>query len=254
LEGARAGFAAMLCEKPLCLTIEQARDLSAITVPIAVLHGYRQMWGPQKIRQMLVAGELGEWITVEGRYWQSSAAERAGQPASGSWKNDVALSGPSDVLVDLGSHWLDLMLFFLGPPEGGKVWRSYANAEASHRDTHVHLTLEYGSRRAFGSISKTVHGATNDLEVLVVGSRQSAAWSFLRPDEIVLGTGRSRRILVRDVPHLGSRQAPYHALGWLEGYVEITRQLLYRTVGRPTEPYPDAASSIAAVEILERLH
>ena len=41
------------------------------------LHGNRRMWGPQTIVRMIAEGEIGDVISIDGRYWQSSAAQMA---------------------------------------------------------------------------------------------------------------------------------------------------------------------------------
>lgn len=258
LEADRAGFAGIACEKPACISEAEATLLRKVKTPTAIFHGFRQMWGPQTMREMIASGDLGELISVEGRYWQSSAAERAQKHdqsggVSTSWKNDAGMIGPSDTLLDLGTHWADLAVFLLGqPPARVSGWASYVNAEQPHRDTHVHLLLETPSgTRAFGSISKTVHGATNILEMTVIGAKRSLSWSMQNPDELLIGEGRDRRVLTRKSNDLGSQKAPFHGMGWLEGYIEITRQLVIQVAGLGAHrPYPDLHGSAELVRQL----
>lgn len=255
LDAERAGVAAVLCEKPSCATVEQARQLKGVRVKSAVLHGYRMAWGPQTLRQLIAGGELGDVFCVEGRYWQSSTAEKALQDVAVSpsnWKNDVALSGPSDVLLDLGTHMVDCLNFLYGSlPENMAGWKSFSNAEAKHRDSHVWMELAYpGGKRAQASVSKNVHGATNRFEVTVMGSRGSASWAFLQPDEIWLGAGKNLRRLTRAESGLGSRQAPYHAMGWLEGYIEIARRLIDDAFFGKPSAYPTVKENAALIEQL----
>lgn len=248
LEAERAGFARIFCEKPACAARRDIKALREVKVPVAVFHGYRLQWGPQTLKAMIRAGELGELIAIEGRYWQSSAAERAlaGAAPSG-WKNDLRLSGPHDVLLDLATHWTDLAIFLMGQrPNTSSVRTWKTNAEARHRDTHVHVALEFSKgRRALGSVSKTAHGAQNELEIHVLGSRKSASWSLLRPDELVVGEGAHKRTVARRGAELGGRLAPFHGLGWLDGYVEIIRRGLSGKSG-----YPTLAESLAVLDAL----
>jgi predicted dehydrogenase len=256
LAGERAGFRAIAVEKPACVNLEQANSLKSVRVPVAVFHGYRQMWGLQTIKQMIDASEMGEVISVEGRYWQSSAAQRAlnPDPSATSWKNDVRLSGESDALIDVGVHWVDAVSFLMGESTfTGSAWLSYANAEAPHRDNHVHLSLKYSNgRRALGSISKTVHGATNHFEVNVIGSKKSATWQFLNPDEILVGVGNSRQTVTRKAL-FGSQLPPFHGAGWLEGYIEILNQLLLETTGSGPGNYPTLSENVSMLESIFRL-
>ncbi len=253
LEGEKAGYEAILCEKPACVGMEQLESLRSVKVPTAILHGYRQMWGPQLLKKMIDAGELGELVTVEGRYWQSSTALKSlsGGGPSNSWKNDTRLAGGHDVYLDIGSHWIDLVSYLHGQaPSHLQGWRSFNNAEASHRDSHVQVCMEFHQGRAFASFSKNVHGATNHFEINIMGSKKSATWEFLKPDEIVIGEGRQRGVLTRDDSLLGSRQDPFHGLGWLDGYVEVIHALVSQAFQGKAASYPRLRESLTVLEAM----
>lgn len=254
LEGSQAGFAAIAAEKPVCVRPEEVTMLRTVTVPVTVFHGYRAMWGPRTIRRMIAAGELGDVFAIESRYWQSSRAQMAltGSAEKRSWKNDIQLNGPWDTLTDLGSHVADLCLYCMADiPLECRCWISYRNSPARHRDTHVQMQMKFsGSRSALASISKTVHGATNDFEFTVLGTRGAATWRFLRPDELELGSGSQKSFLRRDAPNASSATSPFHGLGWLEGYVEITRQTLRQVSGLSFTDIPTLSESLDAMQLL----
>jgi predicted dehydrogenase len=248
-----AGFKTIVCEKPVVTDLGQIDLLKKVKSKVAVLHGYRMMWGPQTLKQMLEAGEFGQIISLESRYWQSSVAQKAltKTPERAPWKADAALNGQYDVLLDLGSHWMDLMLFFAGDkPQkvDGKI--SYINGTGPMRDTHLNLNLYFESGiYATGSISKTVHGMGNSLEVNILGSLKSASWNFLNPDEIIIGEGANQKILKRTQSLLGGKQNPFHGLGWIDGYIEVIAQTLLELQGRKAN-YPHLSGSLEMMEIL----
>jgi predicted dehydrogenase len=186
VEGDQAAFRCIASDKPVCVRREELSLLRNIKTPVTVFHGYRVMWGTRIIKAMLEAGDLGELLCFESRYWQSSSAQRAlkSDPEKRMWKSDPELNGPFDVLTDLGSHVMDLCLYLMPErPLECKCWLSYWNSDAPFRDTHVHLALTFSkNRRALASISKTVHGATNNFEYTVMGTRGTATWRFLQPD------------------------------------------------------------------------
>jgi predicted dehydrogenase len=229
LEAAELGYRYAICEKPAAVGLEQLDALQGLPVKTWICHGYRLLWGPETLRAAWTAGKLGRVMTVEGRYWQGSAARG---PAAPGWKDDPALSGSFDVLLDLGSHWVDLMIYLTGvAPRTARVRRWYGNAASEHRDTHVHVTLEHGplengGTTSFGSVSKTVHGAGNLFEVHVLGDEASASWSFSDPDVLVWGRGGERFTQVRTERRPPARLAPFHGLGWLEGYVSLAGDLV----------------------------
>ncbi len=251
------GFTHIVTEKPAVVRLDQIEGLHAIRAQVSVCHGYRQNWGPRKMREAIQKGELGRLIAVEGRYWQASAAARALAPApSTGWKNDPALSGPHDVLLDLGTHWADLVTYLVGEkPRSARGRLSYLNAESPHRDTHVQLEIDYpGSLRTWGSVSKTVHGSGNELEVVAIGEKAVWRWSFESPDTILVGRGKEMTRLSRGGEEpVASKLPAHHALGWLEGYVSILTEVVRSLTGKPTQPVPTLKESLETAELLLRL-
>lgn len=253
-EGLQSGFSAIASDKPVCVRPEEIPLLRGIDAPVTVFHGYRVMWGSRTIKQLIEGGELGDVFAFESRYWQSSSALMAlkADPAKESWKNDIQLNGPHDALTDLGSHVVDICHYLMGAKAvKTSCWLSYRNSATGHRDTHVQLQLQFsGSRRALISISKTAHGATNDLEYTVFGTRGTATWRFLRPDEIEIGTGSRTSFIRRESPIPSSETKPFHGLGWLEGYVEITRQTLRATSGLTFTDVPVLKEALDVMDVL----
>jgi predicted dehydrogenase len=256
LAAERAGFDGILCEKPTAVDAKEVEALRSVKTPTAVFQVYRQTWGLQTIGAWIREGKLGELIAVEGRYWQSSLAAWAltGGAKPPGWKDDPRFSGAYDVYLDLGVHWVDAASFLAGgAPTGMEAWRSYRNAPSAHRDTHVQAALTFASgARGLASFSKTVHGATNGFEIHAIGEKGAASWHFLNPDEITLGEGRDRRIVARDTSVYGSRQWPFHGLGWIEGYVEIAARLAGEITGQSRAGYPTLAESLDVLEAMFR--
>jgi len=254
MEGAMAGFSAIASDKPVCVLREEAQALREISVPVSVFHGYRAMWGARTVKRMIEEGTLGELFAFESRYWQSSAARMAldHSPEKRAWKMDPALNGPWDALIDMGSHVADMCLYLMNDkPTEAHCRIAYWNSEAPHRDTHVHLCLEFArKRRALASISKTVHGAANNFEYTVIGSHGAATWRFLQPDEIEVGAGDRTSLVRRKESNSSSGSFPFHGLGWLEGYVEITRQTLRQVSGLSFIPVPTLKEALDAMEVL----
>ncbi|NIS65323.1 MAG: hypothetical protein GTO05_09250, partial [Gemmatimonadales bacterium] len=85
---------------------------------------------------------------------------------------------------------------------------------------------------------KTVHGTGNGLELEIVGERASAGWSFERPDVIVWGEGGSRTTQVRTDAALPARPAPFHGLGWMEGYGRLVGEVVAHMLGSGTANAP----------------
>jgi len=258
IEASNANYQAIAVDKPVCVRSEELLLLRNIQLPVTVFHGYRTMWGTKTIKEMIDSGELGEVFGFECRYWQSSSAQAAlsGAPEKRSWKNDPQLNGPFDALTDLGSHAVDICLHLMKDrPVESRCWLSHQNEATPDRDTHIHLLMLFSAdRRAIASISKTLHGATNGFEYTVVGTKAAATWRFLQPDEIEFGCGNRTSIIRRQAPCPSSGSSPFHGLGWLEGYVEITRQTLRIAAGLESSPVPTLAESLTVIEVLLNSH
>ena len=248
-----AGIKFIVVEKPACVNLGDVQALREVQATVGVLHIYRHLWGPQFLRNRLVAGELGELIAIEGRYWQASAAERAlsTTKAHPTWKDDPDLGGRFDAYLDFGSHWVDMLTYLVGePPSRIDAWLSYHNAASQHRDTHVQTVVNFpGGQRAFGSVSKAVHGAGNQFAIHILGSRGSAAWDFEDPDRVTMGQGRDRRVMARASTDLGSGQSPFHGMGWLEGYIECFYQVI-RAMRGETGHYPTLAEHLVLLRTM----
>jgi predicted dehydrogenase len=254
VEASKLDIRAIAVDKPVCVRPGEISMLQDIRTPVTVFHGYRSMWGTKTIKELIESGQLGEVFSFECRYWQSSSAQSAvhGSVEKRAWKNDPELNGPTDTLADLGSHVVDMCLHLMSDsPLESRFWVSYRNSPAAHRDTHVHMTLTFaGDRRAIASISKTVHGASNCFEYTVVGTKGAATWRFLQPDEVELGTGNRTTVIRRQNQSLSSGSSPFHSFGWLEGYIEITRQTLRMAAGMEYSPIPTLPEALSVMNVL----
>ncbi len=249
LEANALGVKFIVCEKPVCTNLGQLEALRNVSVPTFLLQVYRQTWGVHTLQKLIEQSELGEVFAIESRYWQSSSAQRAlsGKSNPKAWKSDPKTSGGADVLIDLLPHQLDIFAFLLQDFQikDGFLKKFFVNADSPEFDTHLQLALQFESGvSALGSVSKVVHGASNQLEVNVLGSKGSAQWVFENPDQIVLGRGNRREIISREDKSFGSGFAPYHGMGWLEGYLQIVKGVL-------TENYVVLPSLAEAVKVME---
>ena len=254
LDGVAEGFKHIVVDKPVCVSREDLPRLKAVKNVGAVCHGFRQNWCPQTMKKMMDAGDLGDIISVEGRYWQSSFAQDALAGVTSSskdWKNDRNINGPYDALVDLGAHYTDLIFFLAGAtPTKASAAVSHVNSPAPHRDSHAWVEFHFPKFAARGSISKTVHGTGNDLEVTVIGSKAALTWGMERVDELRVARGGTTTILQKPNDRFGSQQPPFHQMGWIEGYIEIIHNYLMAQMGNRSVTYPTLQDSVRVMETL----
>ena len=105
---------AVVCEKPLATSVEDARALvdaaRAAQTVTAVPFVYRFHPLVREVRARIAAGEAGRVWLVHGSYlqdWLSRGADT-------NWRMDPKLGGASRAFGDVGVHWCDLMEFATG--------------------------------------------------------------------------------------------------------------------------------------------
>src|SRR5690606_29624070 len=117
----------VFCEKPLCLTLEEARAaVAACESRQRVLGiGHERRFEPEVValRELIAAGELGEVLQIEGNFSQDKFLTLPRD----NWRlsNTVAPVGP---LTATGIHLVDLSIAILGPCE--RLWARLATLGA----------------------------------------------------------------------------------------------------------------------------
>src|SRR5207237_285563 len=104
---------ALFCEKPLTASVSDSQAIVALAQQRGMSGGlnFHFRWIPalQEAQRLIEAGLLGDVLGFHMRYYRSSNLRRD-RPAS--WR---FLGAGSGVLVDLGSHLIDMTLHLLGP-------------------------------------------------------------------------------------------------------------------------------------------
>jgi len=102
----------VLCEKPLCLSLRQAKEAVAACRKHKVIlqEGYMMQFhgAHAKIKEMIEAGRLGKIVYMRAQLscWYPSIP--------GAWRQDPKTGG-GGALIDMATHLYDLLEFFAGP-------------------------------------------------------------------------------------------------------------------------------------------
>jgi predicted dehydrogenase len=275
----------VLCEKPLAVTVEEARELETLAADkglrAGLCHNLRYYPLVQQIRRMREAGELGEILVAQGTYSQDWLL----YDTDWNWRIDPAAAGPLRAMADIGSHWFDMMEHLTGlkvsalctdlqtfhpvrkrPLKAVETFSGKLGVAGETADTAV-TTDDFGAvmfhlgERARGvmTASQVAAGRKNGLSIEIYGSKAAAAWNQERPDELWIGNRNSpNQVLIKDPSLLKPEAAAYAGLpgGHDEGYADTFKQLFRRFYASVSDPalapeYPTMADGVRQMEILK---
>lgn len=230
------------CEKPLCVTEEQAAELALLAEQsgkiCTVVFNNRHLAPILRAAELIREGRLGRILSFSAEYLHNSCTDVA-RPAG--WKQDRTICG-GGVLFDLGSHVIDLIYSLCGEFESVYGVPQIAFAQRTGMDGHTWNTnadeafymlcrLRSGAVGTV-TVSKLIHGANDDLKLSVHGEKGSLQFSLMQPNFLyfydaterpsVLGgnTGYQAIECVGRYPAPGGAfPAPKAPSGWLRGHV-----------------------------------
>jgi len=178
-----AGFH-VICDKPITNTIADARELvdasDRLGRVFCLTHNYSGYPLVRQARAMVEAGELGEIRLVQVEYVQGGKADESKKDdptAHRGWKYDPAVSGPSLVLGDIGTHAHQLLRFVsrLEVDEVAAEVGAVVPGRTVHDFTGALLRLSNGARGVFW-VTQAAAGLENSLKIRVSGNRGSLEW------------------------------------------------------------------------------
>ena len=184
----------IFCEKPLCLSPEEAQELASLAEKAEVCcqigFNVRFYAACQKAREVVSDSDFGRVLLIHGSYLQEFGAE----PAQWSWRYEDRLQA----VTEIGSHWLDLSQYISGKKvlavsaqfdnfhpnrykkDGCLYNREVPGGEAvsvpSEDVALINLRYEGG---AIGAVvlSELSHGRGNRLSLEITGEKQSLWWN-----------------------------------------------------------------------------
>lgn len=244
----------VVCEKPLAVSTEESARLLEAVRDLTVMTCYHVRGYPlvEHARAEVAAGAIGEVTAVHGRYLCDDLVLPG---AAEGWRVDPARSGPSYVVADLGTHWLDAAEHVAGV-RVAEVLADFRGEPLEHSAVLL-LRFENG---ATGSVvlSAAAAGRKNQLQLEVEGSRGGFSWDQETPDVLLERVaGEPTRLVVKDPAANAASARPYarYPAGHGEGYGDAFRNLLreaYSAIeGLPHAPFPTFEAGHRGVALVE---
>ena len=182
----------VVCEKPLCFTVEQAEDLKATAeakgLLFGVTHGYTGYCMSRVMREMVAEGKIGKVVSVNAEYAQDWLLDELDPDNKAElnmavWRTDPKMTGASNCVGDIGTHIENYVSFITGL----KIKRLLAttNTYGKALDLNANIIVEYdnGANGAYWC-SQVAAGHCNGLAVRIYGDKGSLEWSQETPDVV----------------------------------------------------------------------
>ncbi len=241
-EAALAAFAHgkhVLCEKPLALDVDEAREMLAAARVCGCVHlvafTYRYLYGVAELRRRVAAGDVGEPYLFRGHheFWDGL---RPGTPIG--WRELGAPSGGGGggVLWDSGSHMFDLARHLLGPVAAVRATVQHLPREmpdasggaprAVESDDQAMAWLRFASQARGHWHASRITPTREDAFVQVIG-REGALEAQLsrgRADRLRAVAAGSREWRDLPLPEEASRGGSHALMRMMASFVEACRR------------------------------
>lgn len=261
---------AVVCEKPLATSVEDAGELADLADRAGVVTGvpfvYRFYPAVREARDRILRGDAGRLWLLHGSYLQDWLV---GAEAT-NWRVDSKLGGASRAFGDIGVHWCDLMEF----TTGHRITRLVAKTSQAydHRETGGQLSsvaTEDGATLLFetdkgatGSlvVSQVSPGRKNRLWFSFDGTEASFSFNQERPDTLHVGrTDSSSEIAVgpQTLTTSGGRRyaklPPGHPQGYQDSFNSFVADVYAAIQGQTPEGLPTFRDGLRAALLTDAL-
>jgi predicted dehydrogenase len=228
----------VVCEKPLAATVGEAEEMLRLAEGARsrafLCYKYRYMPQLQRLRGLVGDGSLGEIHAVRGHYLQSWKMNAD----AADWRVDPRRAGFSPVLLDIGTHLIDLVEYTLGAPVTAPCSRLHPGPRPLPQ---ANVLFRVGSALGVIVVSQVCAAGDNHLRLEIDGSAATATWTFddresllltRRADDagLIVSAARSPRRVVTD--GWDSREDP------LFSTIALFQAIYDRIRGRGTGPLP----------------
>jgi predicted dehydrogenase len=263
----------VICDKPLCLSLAQARELKSVAdkggVILCLTHNYSGYAMVRHAARMVRDGRLGQIRVVQAEHasgWAVKLLEKEGHKQA-AWRTDPGLLGDASVLYDLGTHAHQLARFItaLEVTEVAAELSQIVQGRAIKDNANLLLRFSNGASGTLWASMAAV-GNEHGLRIRVYGDRGSLAWHHEDPHHLRYSPiDGPTQILAQGAEWLSeeARRCTRAGLGHPEGffeafanlYTEVADALLAKAAGQQYTKaelgFPDASDGVRGVAFVE---
>ena len=236
----------VICEKPLAMDAEEARQMLAAAQAADVRHmvafNYRRVPAIQLAKQMIDEGKIGRVFHFNAVYYQDWIVDPEFPIV---WRHDSKVAG-SGAHGDMNAHTVDLARFLVGEitnvTGAQEIFikeRPLADGSGTGQVTADDATyfIAKFDQGALGNFMATrfANGRKNFLRIELFGSQGSLVWNLERMNELEYYSNADeqkeqgfRNILVTENVHpfISAWWPPGHIIGWEHTFIHEVRDLL----------------------------
>ena len=265
----------VVCDKPLCLDMEQAKELEKLVestgLLFALTHNYTGYPMVKQARAMIANGELGDIRKVVVEYpqgWLATKLEDTDQKQA-AWRTDPKRSGIAGAMGDIGTHAENLAEYMTGLQisEVCADLTAFVPGRALDDDGNILLRFDNGAKGVLHASQISV-GEENALNIRVYGEKGGLEWHQMEPNTLLVKwldrPTQMMRTGVADL-HPAAQAAQRIPAGHPEGYLEafgniyknFAKCLQARLAGKEVDEiyrdFPKVSDGVRGMHFIERV-
>jgi predicted dehydrogenase len=256
------------CDKPLALNLKEAKEICDITkisgAKNQVTFQYRFNPAIMRAKQLLSDGALGDISSFRGVYLHSSCVVQSPKKAY-SWKAEYEKVG-GGVLVDMGSHLIDLTRYLLGEFKSVRgLVRNFTSPDKRTDDLAIiDVETENGGIGTLEA-SKMATGTNDELRLEIHGSRGALKFNSMTPDylefydnadpEVPIGgkKGFKRIDTIQKYPEAQGIPMQKFPIGWIRSHVASIHAFL-RSIVDDVDSSPNFEEGLEVHRVIEAVY
>lgn len=263
----------VVCDKPLTVTLDEARELEKLTRENDLLFGVTYVYSGypmvKQARELVQSGELGDIRVIQGEYpqeWLAAPVEKEGNKQA-EWRTNPELSGNVNCVGDIGTHIENTVSYISGLEIDSIAANLSIFGKGRELDDNAEMMVKF-SNGATGSFwcSQVAVGHDNGLKVRVYGTKGSLVWEQENPNYLeVSHLHEPKKVLSKGRDELYSPAEEAFRLpgGHPEGFYEAFSNIYSNYLDALTDKrkgkeikvedydYPDVTEGVEGVRFIE---